>query len=399
MAQAFAENEMMNILRNRFIFLTTVLLVTLTITGCSSVNSAVNNITSIAGLNKSGTVIVYRAQIRSSYAVVAADLLEVKRGQALDILEETDFEKTHWYRVRAHDEDNTEGWIEAQNVITSELLDKSKKLAEEDKDLQPQATGQLRAVSNLRLSPEQKPENILYKLESGAVFEIISWKYVPKVQDAPDVDDDSKTGGKQNGKRQKTKNAEVEAAREENEPQDLDDAYDIWYKVRLDPSVSPAPAGWVFGRQVELQVPSDIIFYQSVARKFVTWHRLDSADPTDKLSLKDKDAARNSKPGSWIILTRSNTAKAKDGREPDFDGILVLGYDKYNEEHYSVYRLENIFGEIPLKVEGTGDTKTFIVRLRNAAGQFDEKRFTLIKDPKGRLRATAPSDIYIDRGK
>jgi hypothetical protein len=399
MAQAFAKNEMMNILRNRFIFLTAVLLSVLTITGCSAVSSAFNNITSIAGLNKTGTVIVYRAQVRSSYAVVAADLLEVKRGQTLDILEEMEFEKVHWYRVRAHDEDNTEGWIEAQNVITSELLEKSKKLAEEDKDLQPQATGQLRAVSNLRLAPEQKPENILYKLENGAVFEIISWKYVPKVQDAADVDDDSKTGGKQNNKRQKTKNADVEAAREGNEPQNLDEAYDVWYKVRLDPSVSPAPSGWVFGRQVELQVPSDIIFYQSVARKFVTWHRLDSADPTDKLSLKDKDAARNSKPGSWIILTKSNTAKGKDGKEPDFDGILVLGYDKYNEEHYSVYRIDNIFGEIPLKVEGSGDNKTFTVRLRNAAGQFEEKRYTLIKDPKGRLRVTPPSDIYIDRGK
>jgi SH3-like domain-containing protein len=40
--------------------------------------------------------------------------LEVKRGETLDILDETNFEKVHWYRVRAHDEDNTEGWIEAQ---------------------------------------------------------------------------------------------------------------------------------------------------------------------------------------------------------------------------------------------------------------------------------------------
>ena len=157
--------------------------------GCGAFES----LSSIAGLDKTGTVI-NRSWVRSSFSVVAADLLEVKRGQSVDILEEVEFERVKWYRVRAHDEDNTEGWIEAQNIITSEMLDKSKKLAQEDKDLQPQATGRLRAVSNLRLAPDLNPENILYKLESSATFDIISWKYVPKAQDAADVDDVSKTG-------------------------------------------------------------------------------------------------------------------------------------------------------------------------------------------------------------
>lgn len=388
---------MMDIARNKFIFLASTLLFVIITGGCGIFSGAVENLTSIAGLNRTGTVIVYRAWIRSSYAVVAADLLEVKRGQSLDVLEETDFEKVRWYRVRAHDEDNTEGWIEAQNVITGELLEKSKKLAEEDRDLQPQATGQLKAVSNLRLAPEQNPDNIMFKLENGATFEIINWKYVPRVQDASDVDDASKSGDKPNSKRQKTKNEELEAAKEENKPQDLDEKYDVWYKVRLDPSVSPAPSGWVFGRQTELQVPSDIIFYQDGEKKFVTWQRLDSVDTSEKVSTKDKDAARSSKPGSWVILARSNTVKSKDGNEPDFDGIIVLGYDKYNEEHYSAYRINDVWGDIPLKVEGTGDSKTFTVQLRNASGQPEAKRFVLIKDPKGRLRVTPPPDIYTDK--
>lgn len=387
----------MDILRNKFILLTATLLFVVSMGGCGAFSGVVESFTSIAGLNRTGTVIVYRAWIRSSYAVVAAELLEVKRGQTLDILEETDFERVRWYRVRAQDEDNTEGWIEAQNVITGELLEKSKKLAEEDRDLQPQATGQLKAVSNLRLAPEQNPENIMFKLENGATFEIINWKYVPKAQDASDVDDASKTGDKQSSKRQKTNNQELEAAKEENKPQDLDEKYDVWYKVRLDPSVSPAPSGWVFGRQVELQVPSDIIFYQDGDKKFVTWQRIDSVDTSEKVSTKDKDAARISKPGSWIILARSNTVKSKDGNEPDFDGIIVLGYDKYNEEHYSAYRISNVWGEIPLKVEGAGDNKTFTVQLRNASGQSEAKRFVLIKDPKGRLRVTAPPDIHTDK--
>ncbi|MBA2736523.1 MAG: hypothetical protein H0U50_06995, partial [Pyrinomonadaceae bacterium] len=113
--------------------------------GCGIFAEAVKNVTSLVGLSETATVIAKTAQIRSSYAVVAADLLEVKRGEKIDILEQVEFEKVLWYRVRAHDEDNTEGWIEWQNVITSDLLEKSQKLAQEFKDLPPQAAGQLRA--------------------------------------------------------------------------------------------------------------------------------------------------------------------------------------------------------------------------------------------------------------
>src|SRR6266849_524273 len=86
--------------------------------------------TGILGCTDSATVIAKTAQIRTSYSVVAADLLEVKRGDRLDVVDQVEFEKVPWYRVRAHDEAQTEGWIEAQNVITSDTLDKSKKLAE-----------------------------------------------------------------------------------------------------------------------------------------------------------------------------------------------------------------------------------------------------------------------------
>lgn len=357
--------------------------------GCGAAKSAMDNVTGLVGLNDTGTVIANRAQIRSSYAVVAADLLEVKRGENLDLLEETEFEKVRWYRVRARDEDKTEGWIEAQNLITSKILDKSRKLAEADKDLPAQATGQLRAPSNLRLSPEQNDDNLLFKLENGASFEITDWIYVPKPQDDSATDDAAyKTDQKQT---KKTRNAEVEAAKEANEPEKLDEKYDIWYKARLDPSISPAPAGWLFGRQIELQVPSDIVFYQSNTKKFVTWQRLDNVAADEKFS--SKDATKGTKPGSWVILTRSNLVKAIDGVEPDFDGILILDYDKYNEEHYTAYKSGDLWGVIPVKVEGGGDNHSFSVKLRNTAtGQLEEKRFTAFKD-KTRLKITPPPDM------
>jgi hypothetical protein len=374
-----------------FILLTVILLTGMAFSGCNAVTSAIDNVSNLVGLDKTGTVIAIRAQIRSSYAVVAADLLEVKRGENLEILDEIEFEKVLWYRVRASDEDKTEGWIEAQNIITSEVLEKSKKLAEEDKDAQSQATGQIRAATNLRLTPEQRDDNILVKLDNLSTFEILSWRFVPKVQDVSDVDNAKK--GEQKQTAGKTKNAEIEAAKVANEPEKIDEKYDVWYKVRLDRSVSPVPAGWIFGRQVELQVPSDIIFYQQNNKKFVAWHRLDNFEENDKPLTKNNDSVKVSKPGSWVLLSRTNVVKAQDGIEPEFDGITVLAYDKYNEEHYMAYRSNDVWGLLPLKVEGTGDNKTFVLNLRAASGQMEEKRFVTYKDAKGRLRITAPEGI------
>jgi hypothetical protein len=356
---------------------------TTALSGCGLIDTATQNISSVVGLNQTGTVISKRANIRSSYAVVAADLLEVKRGEQLEVLDETTFEKVSWYRVRANDDDQTEGWIEAQHIIIEESLDKSKKLAEEEANRQPQATGQLRAASNLRLDPQVAEDNILLRLDNGATFQIIDWKFVAKSEE--DIE-------------KEPENEDIKAAKEDDkdEPKKLDDIYDIWYKVRLDPSISPAPMGWVFGRQVELQVPSDIVYYQTNDRKFITWQRLDDAGDDDNLS-KDT-GAKISKPGSWVVLSRTDEVKAIDGVEPDFDGILVLGFDKVNQEHYTAYSTRRerfqVWGRLPLTVEGTGDNRTFSLRIRNPqSGEVEEKRFVTFKDKNGRLRVTPPEGL------
>src|SRR5215813_7187873 len=98
----------------------------------------------LAKYSSTGVVVARRAQIRSSTAVVAADLLQVNRGDVVDILDSTDVadpsdnsRKERWLRVKARDEDATEGWIEARNVMPEDVLDDSKKLASEDKEIPP----------------------------------------------------------------------------------------------------------------------------------------------------------------------------------------------------------------------------------------------------------------------
>jgi hypothetical protein len=344
-------------------------------------------------LNDTGVVIARRAQIRSSTAVVAADLVEVSRGDVIDIIDSETVENEKWLFVRAHDIENTEGWIEARNIMPQEVLNKARKLAEEDKEIPPQATGQLRAGSNLRLSPDYtNSDNILMKLESGSSFEIVGWKRVPKPKGAEtkESDDAPKAGSAQTSGGRRTRDADAEKEPEE--------AYELWYKVRLAPSVSPVPAGWVYAKQVELSVPSDIIFYRT-GREFVAWRRLDDDTSASSNAPKDKDAAKEEKPGSWVILEKGSSSGPRSPDEPDFDRIYVLGYDKYRQEHYTAYRSPDVKGFFPLRVEGQGDNKTFSVRIQGDDGQIKEAKYALYKDDRNILKVNSTGEAQRDRKK
>jgi len=343
----------------------------------------------LAKRSDTGVVVARRAQIRSSTAVVAADLLEVNRGDVVDILEFQDVpdpsdntKKERWLRVQAHDEDNTEGWIESRNVMPDDVLKAAKKLAEEDQSIPAQATGQLRASSNLRLSPDRSEnENIMMRLDSGSVFDIVGWKRVPKPRASEAIESDvaPKVGSAQQG----TSGANKEQSAEQEETNEL------WYKVRLPSSISPAPAGWIYGKQVELTVPSDIIFYRT-GREFVAWQRLDG-EPAETDPSKPKDAAKESKPGSWVILEKSSSNQAHTLGEPDFDRIYVLGYDKRDQEHYTAYRSPDLKGFLPCRVEGTRDNKTFTIKVQDENGQISDVQYSIYRDARGYLKVSAPS--------
>ena len=112
----------------------------------------------------------------------------------------------------------------------------------------------------------------MMRLDSGLSFDIVSWKRVPKPKSSEAIETDvaPKAGSAQPGVRSNRQGDEATEPEETNE---------LWYKVRLPPAISPAPAGWIYGKQVELAVPSDIIFYRT-GREFVAWQRLDG-DPRD----------------------------------------------------------------------------------------------------------------------
>ena len=352
----------------------------------------------LARRGDSGVVVARRAQIRSSTAVVAADLLEVNRGDAVEILESLDVQdpsdntrKERWLRVQMNDAENTEGWIEARNVMPEEVLEASRRLAEEDKGVPAQATGQLRASSNLRLSSDRSGnENIMMRLDTGSSFEIVGWKRIPKPKSSEAIESDVAPKA---GSAQPVASRGASRGQEENETEETNE---LWYKVRLPPAISPAPAGWIYGKQVELTVPSDIIFYRT-GREFVAWQRLDGSSSEAEGFLTDKNAGKEARPGSWVILEKSSSNQPRTLDEPDFDRIYVVGYDKRNQEHYTAYRSSDVKGFLPLRLEGQGENKTFTVRAQDQDGQIKEARYSVFKDGRGILKVAAPGAAVDDR--
>lgn len=346
--------------------------------------------TTLASKEETGYVIARRAEVRSSSAVVAADLKEVVRGDELDILGSATMPDTgeRWLHVRTRDTEPIEGWIEARNLISQGMVERSRQLAREDEGTPAQATGQLRASTNIRFSPDRSGnDNILMKLESGAKFDIVGWKRVPRPKslESTESDDAPKAGAVEQGA--------AKRKREKEEPKEPEEVDELWYKVRLPPTTSPAPAGWVFGKQVELTVPSDIIFYRT-GREFVAWQRLDSYDVGNapRPARGEKDENKDARPGSWVILEKSSTDEANGPDSPDFDRVFVLGYDKDRQEHYTAFRSQDLKGYLPLKVEGKGDTKTFTVRAL-VEGQLKEIKYKVYTNERGLLKVESLSDL------
>ena len=139
-----------------------VVALSLCLTGCKT----------LAKKSDTGVIVARRAQIRSSTAVVAANLLEVARNDQVDIIDTSTVPDTgeKWLRVRAHNEESTEGWIEARNVMPDTVLETSRKLAEEDKDTPP---GYRSATCWFQFTPDTGPrQQRQHHDEAGQRFQL-----------------------------------------------------------------------------------------------------------------------------------------------------------------------------------------------------------------------------------
>jgi len=121
-----------------------------------------------------GIVIVPKLIIRSTTAPAARNLAEVKRGDRLEILEQsqvkTPTRTVEWYKVRTKTKDATEGWVESRSVINKSVVDKTQDLFEKSQATASQGTGRLKVQTRLRI---EAGGDVVTYLSRGTLVEIV----------------------------------------------------------------------------------------------------------------------------------------------------------------------------------------------------------------------------------
>jgi len=259
-------------------------------------------------------VVPERLKLRSSTAQAARVVGELKGGDQVTVTDRANAEDgDNWSEVRGPNGES--GWIKSLNLVKQEIVEKSRKISDEIKDLPTQAVGKSKATLKLRLSPDRSnDDNVATSLPSGTMLEIV-------------------------GRERKPRPATIESKGEAKEDSDGNVRYDDWYKVRLK-DYAILPAGWIYGGSVELEIPPEIFYFVSTGRKITGWQKIGTVTGEDNKSGEH-----------FLALERKNFG-ADEG--VDFDRVKVLAYDPATRNYSTPFR-EDVTGRFPvtLKMEGT----------------------------------------------
>jgi hypothetical protein len=280
-----------------------IVLACLLVAGCSIISGADPKI-------DEGVVITPKLTIRSSTALASLPLAEVKRGDRLDILEQTEVKTptrtNEWYKVRTKTKDAVEGWVEARSVISKSVVDKMQELYEKSKSIPSQGTGRLKVQTKLRVEPGG---DVVTYLSRGTNVEIAAkTRTVVKPERQHDADDSDDSD-------------------EEPEAKTV-----IWYQVRL-PEAEVLPAGWVGAQQVQLDVPDEILYLEGEGRRFTGWVVYDQTR-SKKGEMKD----------NYIGLMKSLSTEGPI----DFTRIWVLTYSPDEGRYINSYLEDALHGVLPV---------------------------------------------------
>jgi hypothetical protein len=270
-----------------------------------------------------GVVIAPKLKIRSSTAMVALDLAEVKRGERLDILEQaqvkTPTRTDEWYKVRTKDKDEIVGWVEARYIINKAVIDKVNELYDRAKDIPSQGQGRLKVQTKLRLEPGGDVATLLSR---GTAIDIVGKArtiYKPEKQQTADDPDETS---------------------EEPEARTV-----LWCQVRLNES-EVLRAGWVGAQQVQLDVPEEILHLEGEGRRFTGWVLLDQTK-------SKKGEVKN----NYIGLMKSLGTEGPI----DFTRLWILVYSPDEGRYTGSYIQSGLRGVLPVTLGTSSGRKGFTI--------------------------------------
>lgn len=293
-----------------------------------------------------GIVIAPTLKIRSSTALAALDLAEVKRGDKLDILDQaqvkTPTRTAEWYKVRTKGKDAIEGWVESRFVINKSIVDKTQDLYEKSKGITSQATGRLKVQTKLRAEPGG---DVITYLSRGTMVDIVgkTRTTIKPEKQAADSDDSEET--------------------DEPETRTV-----IWLQVRL-PETEVLRAGWVGAQQVQLDTPDEILYLEGEGRRFTGWVVFDQTK-TKKGEVKD----------NYIALMKNLATEGPI----DFTRLWILIYAPDQGRYTGAYIEDGLHGVLPITIHP--DHKGFTIHELDETGKSVAVEYEAIRADASHLR-------------
>ena len=302
-----------------------------------------------------GIVNAPKLKIRSSTAVAALDLAEVKRGDRLEILEQaqvkTPTRTNEWYKVRTKTKDATEGWVEARYVINKSIVDKTQDLFEKSKATVSQGIGRLKVQTKLRV---EAGGDVITYLSRGMMVDIVGKARTTfKPEKQQDADDSEDT--------------------EEPETRTV-----IWYQIRL-PESEVLRAGWVGAQQVQLDTPDEILYLEGEGRRFTGWVVFDQTKPK-KGEPKD----------NYIALMKNLSTEGPI----DFTRLWILIYAPEQGRYTGPYIEDGLHGVLPVSIHP--DHKGFTIHELDENGKPVAVEYEAIRTDASHLRVKrlSPKIVY-----
>jgi hypothetical protein len=303
-----------------------------------------------------GIVIAPKLKIRSSTALAALDLAEVKRGDRLEILEQTQVKTptrtAEWYKVRTKSKDATEGWVESRYVINKSIVDKTQDLYEKSKGISSQGTGRLKVQTKLRIEPGG---DVVTYLSRGMMVDIV---------------------GKTRTTIKPEKQQEADDSEDTDEPETRTV---IWYQVRL-PESEVLRAGWVGAQQVQLDTPDEILYLEGEGRRFTGWVVFDQTKPK-KGEPKD----------NYIAMMKNLSTEGP----VDFTRLWILIYSPDQSRYVGAYIEDGLHGILPTSIHS--DHRGFTIHELDENGKPVAVEYEAIRTDASHLRVKRLSPKFIHK--
>lgn len=308
-----------------------------------------------ASLNETVYVVPEKLRLKNSTAQAARVVGEFKGGDVVTVTQRAKSEDgTPWANIKGAD--GQSGWVEARYLVKAEIVTKSRKMADEIRQIPTQAIGKSKATLKLRLTPDRtNDDNVASVLPSGTVLEIVARDRKPRPASV-DAKSEGGQAANQSGKEPETK-------------------YDSWLQVRLK-DYAVLPAGWIYGGSVELDTPGDIVYFVSTGRRITGWQKLGTFHGDDNKS------------GDHYLVMERKLFDADD--RVDFDRIKVLAYDPATRNYATPFR-DDLLGRFPVIVKMDGQQGTFLINTidKNDQKQALEYKVELLSG--GKVKVTKPA--------